>query len=126
MSASIVLGRDLDIFPPDIPVHGFILDANIREVNLVVEVGQVVFTRPFLNLLDGPIRPAVAVAIASITLLEEALILTFQFPIELHAQDPRLTVLQPFCGFQVRAVELRVVGSLTGLVGTRIERLAAI
>jgi len=62
--APVVFGGDLEILPPDIPVRVFILDSEIGEMDLIIEVGQVMLTGPFPNLLHRPIRPAVAVAIA--------------------------------------------------------------
>jgi len=47
-----------------------------------------------LNLLDRSIRPTVAVAIAAIALLEETLILAFQFAVELNPKNARLAVVE--------------------------------
>lgn len=126
MGASVMLGRDLDVLPSDIAASVFIFDADVGEMNLIVEVRQLVLTSPLLNLFETPIRSAVAIAIAAIAFLEKALILAFQLPIELHAQNSGIAVLQPLRCLQVGAIELRVVGSLARLVGARIEGLAAV
>ena len=69
MAAAIALGRDLHILPTDVAVRVLVLDAHIREEHVVVEVRQVVFAGPLLNLFNRAIRTTVAVAIASIALL---------------------------------------------------------
>ena len=56
-------------------------------------IRQVVLTRPFLDLLDCSIRPAVAVAITPIALLQVSLVVAFQLTVELHAQHARLARL---------------------------------
>jgi hypothetical protein len=126
-----MLGRDLDILPADIPVHVLVLDANVREVDLLVEVRQGVFVRPLLDLLWRPVRSPVAVRVAPITLLEKALVLAFQLAIELHAQDARLPLLQALGGAEVGAIELHIVGPLvvfdtsSSLAGKRLAALKA-
>ena len=126
MAASVVLGRDLQILPAHVAVRLLVLDAHVREVDLFIEVRQVMLPRPFLDLFDRAIRPAVAVAIASVAVLQEALVLAFQLAVELHAEDARVTRLQPLRGLQVGALELRVVRSFPRLICARVERLAMV
>ena len=57
-------GRDLDVPVTQTVVHVPIFDAPIGEVDLVIEVRELVFVRPLLNLVTGAIGMAVvAVAI---------------------------------------------------------------
>lgn len=126
MSASTVLGRDLDVLPTDIAVRVFVLNANIREMNLVVKVGQVVLTCPFLNLLDRSIGPAIAVAIPSIALLEETLVLAFELPVQFDPEDAGILVAEALGGFQVRPIHRRVMRALAGSVGAGVEPLRTI
>src|SRR5688500_1104291 len=72
MVAAVVLRHDLDVLEADLAVGIFILDSQIGEMHLVVEVRQVVLTRPSRYLGIAPVRTAVAVAIAAIALLEKA------------------------------------------------------
>jgi hypothetical protein len=69
MAASVVLGRDFQILPAHVTVRVLVLDAHVRKVDLVIEVRQLVLSRPFLDLFNGAIRSAVAGAIAAIALL---------------------------------------------------------
>jgi hypothetical protein len=121
-----MLGRDLDILPADVAVGVLILDANVRKVNLLVEERQAALARPLFDLFRRAVGPAVAVAVAAIALLQEALILPFQLAVEFDAKDARLARLEPFCGLHVRAIELRVVGALPRAIGARVEGLAGI
>ena len=55
MGAAIVLGDDLDVFMMVASVQ-LVFDAEVREVDRLVEVRQVVFVRPRFNLVSVPIR----------------------------------------------------------------------
>jgi len=124
MSAPVVLGGDLDILPTDIPVRVFVLDSEIWEMHLIIEVGQVVLARPFPNLLHRPIRPAVAVASASIALLQEALVLTLQLAVQGDPEDARIAPTQAISRVQIRPIHLGIVRALARPVGAGIEPLA--
>ena len=52
MFPAIVDGRDLDILVIPSAIGPFVLDAQIREMNLVSEVREVVLMRPFLDLVS--------------------------------------------------------------------------
>ncbi len=78
MRAAVMLGRHLDVLPADVAVGVLILDANVREMDLLVEVRQAVLARPLFDLFRCAVGPAVAVAVAAIALLQEALVLAFQ------------------------------------------------
>ena len=87
VGAAIVAGHDLDILMPRAAVAVFVLDAGIREVDVPIVVRQVVFPRPACNLFGLPVRPAVAVLLASIALVQEALIVALQLVVEDDAPD---------------------------------------
>ena len=38
MGTSVVLGCDLDVLPPNIAVRVFVLNSDIREMDLIIEV----------------------------------------------------------------------------------------
>ena len=98
MATTILLRCHLNIFKANVPIGAFVLDAHIRKVHLVVEVRKVVFARPLFDFLLGPIGSPVAVAIASVALLQKTLILAFQFAVEFDAQDASVLLLEPFGG----------------------------
>src|SRR5205085_3931796 len=123
-TAAVVLGRDLDVLPADIATRLLVLDADIRKVNLIVEVRELVLPSPFLDLLDRVIGSAVAVAVAAIASLQKPLVLAFQLAIELDAQDARPTRLKPLRCVGVCSIDLRVVRPFARLVRARVERLA--
>jgi len=95
-------------------------------MHLLIEVRQLLFSRPLLDFVRRAVGSAVAAAVASIALLEEALVLAFQFPIELDSQDARLVRLEAFYGLQVRTIELRVVRAFARSVRACVERLVVI
>ena len=115
---------DVDVIQAAVDID--ILDARIREMHVPVEVRQVVFARPFLNLRLTAIGPAIAIGTTSIPLLQELLVLSFQLAVELHAKNARLALLEPRRLSNIRAIDLRVVRTLPSLVRTRVERLAMV
>ena len=60
VGAAIVLGDDLDVLVTVASVQ-LVLDAEVGEVDALVEVRQVVFARPLFDLARVPIRSSVAV-----------------------------------------------------------------
>ncbi len=60
MRAAIVLGDDFDIFVTVAAIQ-FILDAEVGEMDAIIEVRQVMVVRPALNLPRVAIRAAVGV-----------------------------------------------------------------
>jgi hypothetical protein len=113
MGAAIVLRHNFNVFVPNVPVRIFVLDANIGEMHLVVEVRQAVFTRPCCDLGLASIGSAIGVAIATIALVEKALVVTFQLAVQLHPLDARALMVQAVGCLEVRPIELRVESTLT-------------
>ena len=109
MRAAVMLGRDLDVLPADVAVHVLAFDADIGKMDMLVEMGQALILCPLLNLSRCAVGPAVAVAVAAVTLLQKALVLPLQLAVQFDAEDARLARLEAFCGLQVGAIDLRVV-----------------
>jgi hypothetical protein len=51
MGATVLRGDDLDVLGLTAAIRLLVLDADVGEVDLVIEVRQVVFVRPFANLV---------------------------------------------------------------------------
>ena len=92
MRTAIVCRDDLDVLMIFPTVKLPIFDAQIRKMDLVVEVRQLVLVGPFPDLVIGPIGVAVVVLAVTITLMEPALVLTLELVIEHDPFDPRVTL----------------------------------
>jgi hypothetical protein len=68
-----------------------VLDPEVRDVHVAVEVGQVVFACPFLDLVRVAVGASIAVRAVAIALLEELLILAPQVAFEDDATDGGVT-----------------------------------
>ena len=66
-------GQDLDILVVVTAVDVLVLDAQIGEVHLAIEVGQVVVIRPVASLVLVTIGPAVGVRATAIALVQPLL-----------------------------------------------------
>ena len=121
-----MLGRDLQVLPANVAVGVLVLDADIREVDLPVEVRQAMIPRPRLDLLGRAVGPAVTVTVAPIAVLQEPLVLALQLAVEFDAEDACLAPLEPFSGLQVGPIELRVVRALARLICACVEGLAVV
>jgi len=124
MGAAVVLCHYLDVLVPNVPIRIFVLDAEVREVNLLVEVRKVVLTRPSGDFGIAPVWSAVAVAIAAIAFLQKALVVAFQFAVQLHPLDARTLVAQALGCLQICPIELRVMATLARAISSGIELLA--
>ena len=118
--------RDLDILviPPAIGL--FVFDPHVREMDLVIEVGEVVVVRPFLDLVSGAIGPPIGVAAVPISLVQPLLVLTLELVIEDHPIDACATLPEAAGFTEVRAIHLGVVFHLARLFQIRVELLAMI
>ena len=122
MGAAVVLGDDLDILVTVTPVQ-FVLDAEIREVDALIEVRQVVLTRPAFDLVAIAIGSSIAVRPAAVPFLKPLLILALELAIEDDAPNLRALVAEPFVLSQVGAIELDVVRQLTRPAHAGVEGL---
>jgi hypothetical protein len=123
MGAAIVRGDDLDVFALPAAIGLLVLDADVGEVDLVIEVRQVVFVRPFANLIGRAIRMAVEVVVVLVPLVEPALVLALQLVVEDDALDVRPAVQETVLGLFVRAIDLKVVFEFSFAPQARVERL---
>jgi hypothetical protein len=126
MSAAIVRRDDLDILSLPATTGLLVFDADVREVDLVIEVRQVMFVSPPANLIGRPIGVAVVVILVLVVLVQPALIVTLQFVIQDDTPDARAAVVEPRLGLLVRAIDLEVVLQLARACEARVERLAMI
>ena len=114
---------DLYVFHITATVRMFVLDANIRELDAIVQDRQVVLGRPLFDFFTASIGPAIAIRAIAVSLLQELLVLALQFVVEDDAFDARAARLELLRGPQVRPEQLRVMRELTALDGAGIERL---
>jgi hypothetical protein len=78
VGAAIVAGHDLEILVPRAAISVLVLDPRVRKPDVPIVVRQLVFPRPACNLFGLTVRPAVAVLLAAIALMQEALIIAFE------------------------------------------------
>jgi hypothetical protein len=83
--ATVVTRNHLDILVTVTAIE-LVFDAEIREMDSVIEIRQIMFLGPFRDLKRVPIWSAVAVSPVSVVLLEELLI----FPLEINLQHDAL------------------------------------
>src|SRR5713101_8983130 len=121
VAAPIVEGDDLDILviPPAIGV--FVLDAQVRDMHLVIEVRQVVFVRPFLDLVRITIGPAICIIVVSISFVQPLLVLALELVVEDDMVDARALFDQSFRFEQVCAVHLHVMFDFARLLQLSVE-----
>jgi hypothetical protein len=118
-----IVERDLHILVLPPPIGPFVFDPQVREVNLVIEVREVVVTGPFLDLVRLGIWPAIRIVAVPISLVQPLLVLTLELVVEDDAIDTRHTVSETVGFSEVRTKHLRVVFDLAGFLQTRVELL---
>ena len=123
MRPAIVRRDDLDVLALPSTIRLLVLDADVGEVDLVVEVRQVVFVRPFANLIGRAIGMAVVVVVVLVALVEPALVLALQLVVEDDALDVRTALQETRLGLFVRAIDLEVVFEFALAPQARVERL---
>ena len=119
-------GDNLDVLMPRAAVPVFVLDTGIREPDVPIVVRQFVLARPPRDLLGLAIRPAVAVLLPSIALVEEPLIVALEFVVEDDTADAAALVPQSLVGALVGAIDLGVVRQLARLPDAGVEGLAGL
>ncbi|MBY0496319.1 MAG: hypothetical protein K2Y23_19090 [Cyanobacteria bacterium] len=92
MGAAIVAGHDLEILVPRAAVSVLVLDPGVRKPDVTVVVRQLVFPGPSGNLFGLTVWPAVAVLLAAIALVQEALIVALELVVEDDAPDTAASV----------------------------------
>jgi hypothetical protein len=109
MGAAIVRGDDLDVLALPAAIRLLVLDADVGEVDLVIEVRQVVLVGPIANLIRRAIGMAVVVVVVLVPLVEPELVLALQLVVEDGALDVRTPIQETVLGLFVRAIDLEVV-----------------
>jgi hypothetical protein len=123
VGAAVVAGHDLEILMPRAAVSVLVLDPRVRKPDVTVVVRQLVFPGPSGNLFGLTVRPAVAVLLAAIALVEESLIVALQLVVEDDAPDSAATIPQALLGALVGAIDLAIVRQLAGLPEAGPKRL---
>jgi len=93
---------------------------------MTVLARQVVFASPARDLLRFSVRASVAALLASVSFMEEPLVVALQLVVQDDPVEPRAVAGEAFGGAQIGAIELRVMGQLTGLGEPVIEGLARV
>jgi len=78
-------------------------------MHLLIEVREIVFSCPGCDFIVRAIRPALAVRIASISLLQKALVVALQLAIELDANDASAAVVQSVYLGQICPIDFHVM-----------------
>src|SRR6188472_1636450 len=104
----------------------FVLDAGIRESDVPIVIRQLVLPRPPCNLFGFSVRPAVAVLLAAIALVEEALVVALELVVENDSAHQATLSSQALFGSLVRAIDLGVVRQLTRLSDAGVKGLAGL
>src|SRR5438093_11462043 len=116
MGATVVLGEDFDIL---VIVASFplVLDSEIGKLHRPVEVRQIVFMSPGLDVARAAIGSPVAVGSTTVVLLQKPLILALEVDLEGDAMDRRASVAKSLLRAQVRAVEMRIAPAFARAAG---------
>jgi hypothetical protein len=121
-----VAGHDLEILMPRAAISVLVLDPRVWKPDVPIVVRQLVFTRPTRNLFRLTVRPAVAVLLAAIALVEESLIVALQLVVEDDAPNPTALAAETLLGALVGAIDLGVVRQLARLSDAGVEGLAGL
>ena len=125
MGTPVVRCHDLDVLVVPAAVGLHVLDAQVREMHLVVEIREVLFGGPRLNLLLRPFWVAVVVVVVPVVLVEPALVVALQLVVEDDALDVGPALAEPLLGLLVGAVDLQVVLAFARADEAGVEGLAA-
>jgi len=104
-----VLRGDLDVLTIPAPIRLLVLDADVREMHLLVEVLQVMFERPLANLMCGSIRVSIVILAVLVVLVQPALVLALEFVIQDDTIDVGAAFQQTRLCLLVGAIDLDVV-----------------
>jgi hypothetical protein len=125
VSATVVDGQDLDIPVVAAAVDFLVFDPQIRKMDPLVEVRQVVLVSPLLDLAAIAVGMAVVVITVAIALVEPRLVLTLELVVEDDAIDPRAALFQALGFTFERPIDLDVVFEFSLAFNARVEGLAA-
>jgi hypothetical protein len=116
--AAIVNGGHLDVLDVWAAIRVLVLDPKIRSLNAPVAHRQAVILGPALDLVAASRGSPIRVGSTAIPILKEPLVLALQFIVEHHAIDSRPGRFEALRDTLIGAIELSVVGQLSGLHGT--------
>jgi hypothetical protein len=88
-------------------------DLQVWKLDPPVDIGQLPFLRPLPDLVSASCRATIAVAAATIGLLEELLIVALEVVLQRDSLNARALVNEPRGYVQIGAVQLGIVGQLT-------------
>jgi hypothetical protein len=114
---------DLDVLDLPFAVGPVVLDADVWEVHLVVDDGQIVLTCPLGDLAIERFGFTLAAPTLSIQFSEEPLVISLQFVVEHDSPHRAATSLQAVGGIEIRTVQLRVMRKFSALYDPCIELL---
>jgi hypothetical protein len=123
VSAAIVGRDDFDVLALQSTVRLMILDAEVREMHLLIEVRQVVLVRPLANLIGRAVGMSVVVVVVLVAFVEPTLVFALQLVVEDDALDVRAALQETLLGLFVRAIDLEVVFEFPFASEARVERL---
>ena len=123
VGAAIVRRDDLDVLAIPAAIRLLVLDADVREMHLVIEVRQVVFVRPLANLIRGSIGVAVVVVAVLVAFVQPPLVLALELVVQDDAIDAGAALQQPRLCLFVGAIDLDVVLQFARACEARVERL---
>jgi hypothetical protein len=126
MRAPVVDRDDFDILMIPASVELFVFDPQVREMNLVVEVREVVVARPFLYLVRLAIGPTAALLAVSIPLVQPSLILALELVVEDDSFDACVALGEPLRLLQIGVVDLAIMLDLARLHEAGVELLAVV
>src|SRR2546426_8556644 len=124
--AAVMDGHDLDVHVVPPPGRVLVLDARIREMDVLIEVRQIVLASPFFDFVLVAVGMAVVVVAVPITLMQPLLIVAFELVVQHDAIDSRAALLQALRFAFERAIDLNIVFELPLAFNARVERLAVL
>jgi hypothetical protein len=78
LPTAVVVSGDFDVFTIEVSISALVFNADIRELDVLINDGEVVRSGPGVNLVTGSIGPARRATVSAIVGLEEALVVALQ------------------------------------------------
>jgi hypothetical protein len=126
VTAPIVDRRDLDVSMIPSPIRLLVFDAQVGEMDLIVEVREVVLVRPFLDLVRLTIGPSSYIVAVSIPPMQPSLVVALELVVEDDTFDACPVLREAISFAEVGAIHLGVVFQLARLLEPRVELLATV
>ena len=106
MRSTVVNGEHLDVLVIAAAMGVFVLDAYVRKMDLVVEIGQAMFKRPRSDFFLISIGMPVVVVTIGVVLVQPPLIVALQLVIEDDAINASALVVEAVRGLEKGVVDL--------------------